>query len=69
MPRKPLTPVPDGMALTKTDCRFILESLDFTRQAFEEYHYPTPQLQAERLADVRAVILKVRALRNSLPEV
>jgi hypothetical protein len=53
-------------ALTAADCRFILESLDFTEQKFQKYPYHTPDLRRERLSDVRSVILKVRAFRDEL---
>lgn len=56
------------MGLTSDDCRFILESLDYTRQAFEAYRYPSEEIKAGRLQDVRDVILKVRALRDELKQ-
>jgi hypothetical protein len=53
--------------LTRADLTFVLESLSFTRRAFEDYRYPTYELRRERLAEVEAVTAKVRVLRNSLP--
>lgn len=55
--------------LTRADLTLILDSLSFTRRAFESYRYPTHELRRERLADVAAVTAKVRALRNTLPTV
>lgn len=53
--------------LTRADLSLVLDSLSFTRRAFENYRYPTHELRRERLAEVEAVTAKVRALRNSLP--
>lgn len=54
--------------LTREDCRFILTSLDFTRQAFEETEYPTYEGRVSRLTDVAEVADKVRAIRDALPQ-
>jgi len=53
-------------ALTADDCRFILTSLEFTEMKFQDYPYPGPEIRREQLAAVRAVILKVRALRDEM---
>jgi hypothetical protein len=52
--------------LTLDDCYLILESLEYTRQAFTRYSYPDETIRAMRLQDVQNAIDHVRALRNSL---
>lgn len=62
------TPEPPAGDLTRADLTFVLESLSFTRRAFENHDYPSYVLRKARLAEVEAVAAKVRALRNSLPQ-
>jgi hypothetical protein len=44
----------------------ILESLSFTRSAFENYRYPTYEVRQQSLADVNAAMDAVRAVRDEL---
>lgn len=44
----------------------ILESLSFTRSAFENYRYPTYEIRQQRLAEVNAAMAAVRAVRDEL---
>lgn len=52
--------------LTLADCELILQSLEYTRQSFSRYAYPTEDVKAARLKDVQDAIDHVRALRNEL---
>lgn len=54
--------------LNRDDLSFILTTLSVTRAAFEAYPYESYEFRTERLAQVDAVASKVRALRNSLPQ-
>lgn len=54
--------------LTLDDCHLILESLDYTREAFRRYPYPTPEVRAMRLKDVQDAIDHVKALRDELKQ-
>jgi len=48
---------------------FVLESLNYTRRAFEEYQgYPSYEFKQQRLADVDAVVVKLRAIRDDLTQ-
>lgn len=57
-------PPPPGPKLTREDCELIVQSLRYTREAFERYAYPTEQGRQERLADVDRAVAAVRALRR-----
>ena len=53
--------------LSKTDVLLVLESLNYTRRAFQNYKYPTSEFQRSRLDEVdaiRAKILKAKARAN-----
>ena len=52
--------------LTVDDCWFILESLAYTKQKFQDYSYPSYEFKLQRIADVNEVIDKIRALRDAL---
>lgn len=52
--------------LTSNDCRFILSSLDLLKQKFEAYPYDNEAMRKLRLQETRAVVLKVRELRDEL---
>lgn len=53
--------------LSSHDIQMILESLTYTRKAFEEYQkYPNYEFKQERLREVDGVIEKVRAMRNDV---
>jgi hypothetical protein len=54
--------------LTSDDVRFVLTSLDFTKQKFEGYPYQEESIRRLRLADVNEVIDKMRCLRDVLKE-
>ena len=60
--------------LTLNDCTFILESLEYTRKAFQETGisphgtYPSNEFKQERMAEVEGVIERVRKLRDQLKE-
>ena len=78
--RPPLTPLaqagPGGRDATATgrfqpmsdkDWALILESLNYTRKVFQEYpNYPSYDFRMEKLAEVDAVIGKVRQLRKGM---
>ena len=67
MPQK-RKPMPSN-GLTANDCAFILESLSYTKRAFSNYaDYPSYAFKTERIAEVDAVISKVRAIRDSAKE-
>lgn len=52
--------------LTRADCDLILQSLEFTRQAFADYpHYPSYEFRCSRLEEVRVVAGKVSAMRKA----
>jgi hypothetical protein len=54
--------------IDRSDCELIIESLRYTRQAFEGYeHYPSEEFRRERIADVDSALTKIRALRKGLP--
>lgn len=52
--------------LSKRDLSFILESLRYTRKAFEEYeHYPSYEYKQKRISEANDVISSVQdELRN-----
>ncbi len=53
-------------SLTQTEYAFILESLGYTKLKFSNYaHYPSYEYKRARIAEVEALIDKVRALRNA----
>ena len=52
--------------LTNDDINLILNSLDYTRRAFEQYTYPTNELKQSQIQHVDSVKEKVRALRANL---
>jgi len=49
------------MRLSGHDWSFILESLQYTKQRFDNYKYPTYELRRERLDEVQGVIERIRA--------
>ena len=52
--------------LNASDLDFILESLKYTRKAFEEYdRYPDYEFKQKRLAHVNDVMEKIRSLKRS----
>lgn len=52
--------------LTNSDLEFILESLKYTRMAFEEYQkYPSYEYKQKRINEVNEVILKVKKLKTN----
>lgn len=56
----------DG-GLTKDDISFLIESLRYTKQAFQDYGgYPSYEFKQERLREVDTVVAKLRALRGQL---
>ena len=51
--------------LTRDDLYFILESLDFTLQRFQDYdRYPSYEFKQERIAEVQSLQKKIRAMRK-----
>ena len=53
-------------ALTLDDCALILESPEYTQDTFRRYNYPSPEVRAQRLQDVRSAIEHMRKLRDEL---
>ena len=53
---------------TIQDCRLILQSLEFTRNNFENYFYPTLAMRQERLAEVNHAMAAIRQLRDQLKQ-
>ncbi|WP_452225588.1 hypothetical protein [Lacinutrix chionoecetis] len=52
--------------LTNSDLEFILESLKYTRMAFEDYQqYPSYDYKLKRINDANEVILKVEKLKKT----
>jgi hypothetical protein len=52
-------------ALTAGDCRELLAALTFAKRAVQDYRdYPSHDLKAERLAELDALALKLRSLRD-----
>jgi hypothetical protein len=47
-----------------TEWELVISSLQYTRQAFEAYSYPTPELRQERLAAVDEAIAAVREIKR-----
>lgn len=58
------TPLPFN--LTEDDIRFVLESLNYTKQRFESTSYPTPELRQQQLDRVNAVMAKIRVIRDAV---
>lgn len=57
-------------SLNSHDVQMILESLAYTRKAFEEYQdYPSYEFKQERIKEVDGVIEKVRAMRNDVSSI
>lgn len=55
--------------LTRADLDLALQSLRFTRQAFEAYRYPdypSFEFRDQRIADVDLVASKLRAIRRGV---
>ena len=53
--------------MSDKDWALILESLNYTRKVFQEYpNYPSYDFRMEKLAEVDAVIGKVRQLRKGM---
>lgn len=52
--------------LTLEDIDFILESLKYTRDKFENYEYPSYEFKRKRLDDVEMIISKVSAIRKEI---
>jgi hypothetical protein len=51
--------------LTAEDISLILESLRYTKEKFANYdRYPSEEFRRSRMADVEAVVAKIRRLRN-----
>ena len=52
--------------LTYDDCLFIIESLDWTVQKFENYQqYPSYEFKQRRVMEAKAIRQKVRDLRGA----
>jgi len=52
--------------LTYEECSFILTSLDYTRDKFENYNYPTYELRKERLKEVHDIMHKIQRMRKEV---
>ena len=53
--------------LTAEDCRFIITSLDYTVQAFQDYqYYPSYEFKLERIREAEVIRQKIRDLRDGL---
>ncbi len=50
--------------LTRKDCEYILECLKHTRLAYEGLEYPSYELKKRKLAELYAVVRKIRGLRD-----
>lgn len=55
--------------LSGKDLAFILESLSWTRKAFENTTYPSYEFRVSRLGEVNDVMTKVRDIYNHRREV
>jgi hypothetical protein len=55
------------MSLSKNEWALVLSSLQSTKQEFEDYDYQDAALKRERIAEVTAVIVKVREMRKAAP--
>lgn len=52
--------------LTSQDCDLILESLRYTKEAFEAYkEYPSQEFKENRIAYVSEVIDKIKAIKKT----
>lgn len=51
----------DNMNLDIKELEFILTSLEYTKQNFNNTTYPSQQFKQERITEVNAIIAKVRA--------
>jgi hypothetical protein len=51
--------------LTSSDIAFLIESLRYTRLAYESTSYPTYELRQEQLAKVDKIVAKLRGLLAS----
>lgn len=53
-----------AQAVAAEAAHLILESLRYTREAFQRYPYPSYEIRQERLADVDRAIDAIRSLRK-----
>ena len=53
------------MTLSTEDISFILESLKYTRKAFDNYKYDDYATRRERLDELERVVEHVRAFRDT----
>lgn len=57
------------MELTSNDFAMILESLQYTKRAFENYkHYPSYEFKRNRIKEVDDLILKIRQIQKASHE-
>jgi hypothetical protein len=55
----------EEMNLLPDDFSLILESLNYTKRAFQDYgSYPSYEFKLQRIGEVKSVIQKVRWLRD-----
>jgi len=53
--------------LTLEEIEIILTSLDYTKQKFQSYtDYPSYEFKQQRIAEVKKVIEKVRAIKKAM---
>lgn len=52
--------------LSLEDIDFILQSLKYTKDKFENYEYPSYEFKRKRLDDVEKVISKVSAIKKEI---
>lgn len=52
--------------LTLEDIDFLLESLKYTKDKFENTEYPSYEFKRKRLDDVEKVISKVREIKKDI---
>lgn len=55
--------------LTSNDCRFIIESLDYTIRKFQDYqHYPSYEFKLKQVKEAEDIRQKMRGLRDALKQ-
>jgi len=52
--------------LTVEDCDLIIESLNFTIRAFNDYQYPSYEFKQARIKEAETAQRKIRALRKQI---
>jgi hypothetical protein len=53
------------VSLKKSEAELVIQSLNYTRRAFENYTYPTYAFKVERIKEVEEVIGKFRKAKSN----